>query len=270
MRRTAGILTILLLGGLASCSTHEPGNGHAWDGKVRVDGSLREVVREGRIDARVGLAALLPDRDLHALGALAGLRGEVTIVAGRTWLAYPGDAGGARHDVVPESAEQAALLVSARVPEWRRTTIDEDVAFADLDAWVERTARAAGVDVARPFPYLVEGPVKDLRWHVIDGRRLAPGPSSHEDHLRAAVAEELAAGTALLVGFFGPDHAGIFTHHTTRTHVHAIVEERRASGHVDHVVVGAGARLALPVPRAPEGVPAGSAGSGRMPGKSRP
>lgn len=57
--------------------------------------------------------------------------------------------------------------------------------------------------------------------------------------------------TGVLVGFYSSQHHGIFTHHGSDTHVHVVLAEENASGHVDGVTVGRGARLRLPAPSAP-------------------
>ena len=41
------------------------------------------------------------------------------------------------------------------------------------------------VGIEGPFPFLIEGPVSHLEWHVADGSKLAPGRSTHEAHKKA-------------------------------------------------------------------------------------
>jgi len=104
------------------------------------------------------------------------------------------------------------------------------------------------MDVTRPSPFVMTGRMADLRWHTIDGRRLVPGAGGHDAHANAAIREERAETSASLVGFYSDAHEGVFTHRGKRTHVHVVVREPLASGHVDHVVVPAGATLRLPAP----------------------
>src|SRR5687767_12880114 len=65
-------------------------------------------------------------RDAIAVGALSDLRGEVTIVDGRFWLAYP-EGDGTRVLDVEASDEEAALLVVGRPSEWKETRVETDV-----------------------------------------------------------------------------------------------------------------------------------------------
>ena len=56
----------------------------------------------------------------------------------------------------------------------------------------------------------------------------------------------------LLVGFYAENGAGRITHHSTRTHVHALVGtgDGRVAGHVDAVALKAGTIVRVPLRRA--------------------
>jgi acetolactate decarboxylase len=182
----------------------------------------------------------------YALGALSELRGEVTILDGKVWLAYPGEADATRVEATTSSGETAALLVAAKVSIWKDVRIPEDTAWADLEKRVETLAKNAGVNVEEPFPILVEGELSDLRWHVIDGRKATPGPSSHQQHMQMAAKGRAANVRAVLLGFFSKQHQGIFTHHGENIHLHVVDAERRVTGHVDAVSLKQGAVLRVP------------------------
>ncbi|MAF27108.1 MAG: hypothetical protein QF819_05715 [Gemmatimonadota bacterium] len=214
-------------------------------------GSLREVVREGRLDARVRLDEITPGPHTYALGALADLEGEVTIVDDEIWLSRTDEDGTVVTERMRTSEAGAAALVAARVDGWTRHSVGQDVPFEELDAWILRSALVAGVDTSSAFPFMVGGFVRDLDWHVIVGDRLPPGASSHEEHMATAVRDSLDVTHATLLGFHSTRHHGVFTHHTTNTHLHVVMKKPNASGHVDGVTVPAGAWLLLPE-RAPE------------------
>src|SRR5690606_17354732 len=122
--------------------------------------------------------------------------------------------------------------------------------FAALDDALARAVESAGLDSDAPHAFRIEGPVRDLQWHVIDGARLEPGPSSHAAHQAAAERGELAAGDALLIGFRSRRHHGVFTHHGSDTHVHVVLREPGITGHVDRVDLPAGTVVLLPAPGA--------------------
>jgi alpha-acetolactate decarboxylase len=213
---------------------------------VAVDtyGALHEIMHGGDTGPKADLAKLLPGPHLHAIGALSGLRGEITIVDDEVWLAYPQADGSARVTVSDASSEKATLLVTARVSRWTSITIPRAVTSATLDADIETLLRDAGIDTERPVPIAIDGPLVELDWHVVDGSKLGDG-AGHEDHVRTAVRGHLATATGSLVGFFSKHHAGVFTHMGRTTHLHAIVRGANVMGHVDATGIAAGAVLRI-------------------------
>jgi acetolactate decarboxylase len=81
---------------------------------------------------------------------------------------------------------------------------------------------------------------------VIDGRKLPGGPSSHAEHLQAAVQIQRENVDGRLIGFFSTRHHGVFTHHSSNTHIHVVLPDEKLSGHVDNVTIAKEAILMLP------------------------
>jgi acetolactate decarboxylase len=207
------------------------------------------MMHEGKTDAAVSLGTMLPDPDLFALGALAGLAGEVTVLGGMAYLAYPQGADEARTEMTEASAAGAALLVAARVPAWQRVTMPEAARFEDLDEAIAGLAGSVGWSADARFPFLMEGEFEALRFHVIDGARLPAGAGGHGDHTAASVKMERTRATARVLGFYSRTDEGVFTHMGSRTHLHCVLEEPLVSGHVDHIVVPAGTEVRFPAGR---------------------
>jgi acetolactate decarboxylase len=248
--RAIGLATLsVLLGGCGGAS-REPGVDASSppDAGVRIWGALHAVMMENDTAAVVSLATLTPDSTLYAVGAASGLAGEVTVVGGDVWLATPGEGDAVTYTTSRTSGARAALLIAARVPAWREVPIEEAIPFDSLDARIAALAAAAGVDVGAPFPFVIEGPLSRLEWHVVDGRRLVPGAKGHAAHLAASVRSSLDHAPAALIGFYSSAHEGVITHFGAFTHVHAVIPAAQASGHVDHVVVEPGATLRIPAP----------------------
>jgi alpha-acetolactate decarboxylase len=207
--------------------------------EVNVWGALREMIHDGRVEARVELASVL-GANSYGLGALAGMRGEVTILDGAAWISVgERDSGRATRGVTSDSA---ALLVMATVPSWRSITIETDISAADLDARIEQYIAAAGISTDRPVPFVVDGSV-EATWHVLKGPP-APGSNPH-DHARNAVVGT-HAGSANVVGFFSKKHQGIFTHMGHTVHAHVIDTGSSLAAHADELSIRAGAVLRLP------------------------
>jgi alpha-acetolactate decarboxylase len=238
------VLPLLLL--LSACAGAHRSSGDPWDGQVRVDGALRPMLHEGKTGATVKLARLLPDDALYAVGALAGLEGEVTVVGGEVYLSY----GREQRPVaerVEDSEAGAALLVSARVPAWRLTTTDNPIGFDQLDEAIAALAATTGMDVNGRFPFVIEGPVRDLEWHVLAGPPPEGAGDDHAGHLQNAVEFRLPNTRATLVGFYSPGDEGVFTHMGSKTHVHVVAGTPPGTGHVDHVIVLPGATVRFPL-----------------------
>lgn len=217
---------------LACCSSAAP-----VAPEVTVYGALREMIHDGRIEGRVELASVVRS-GTYGVGALEGMRGEITLVDGAAWLAVgERDGGKARQGVV---GERAALLVASNVSAWRDVAID--AAITDLDAAIERYAVSAGLSIDKPFAFVIEGEV-DATWHVLKGPP-TPGTSPH-DHARNAVVGTLA-GRATVVGFFSKTHVGVFTHMGHTVHAHVIDPRSGVGGHADQLTVRAGSTLRLP------------------------
>lgn len=242
--RAAGAFC-LLVGSLSTSGRAATRNTPAWDGTVRVDGALRAMFHEGRTGAVVSLESVLPGATRYGVGALADLAGEITIVAGKAYMSTP-DGEIARTTMVSASRAGATLLVTADVPRWQRVVLEEPIDFADLDDAIGRLAQAAGMDLETRFPFVLEGTFENLEWHVVDGSRLAAGGSSHQDHLAAAVRARRDRTTATLIGFYSQHDERVFTHMGSKTHVHCVVTDPVAAGHVDRVRVPAGATVMFP------------------------
>jgi acetolactate decarboxylase len=244
-KRLLTALALSLTACRASRDAREADEPRSWNGDVRIHGALRAMMHEGQTGPTVRLDSLLPNPRLYAVGALADLAGEVTVVGGQAYLAVPEGAGAARTDTSLRPTASATLLVATEVPDWVSVTTDRAIRFDDLDERIASLAAAAGWTPKDRFPFLLEGTFEKLRWHVIDGRRLAAG-GSHQDHQSAAVQAGRERARATLVGFYSDHDQGVFTHMGSRTHIHCVVHEPVASGHVDHIEIPAGITLRFP------------------------
>lgn len=207
--------------------------------EVRVWGALREMIHEGRIEGRVDISTVVAAKT-YAVGALAGMRGEITIVDGVAWVARGAHADGIASRTATD--ETAALLVVSRVVNWHTAVIRTDISFAELDARVERFAIDAGLTTDRPFAFVIEGDVA-ARWHVLRGPP-PPGSNPH-DHTRDAIVGNFS-GHATVVGFFSKHHEGVFTHIGQRVHAHVVVPADNIAGHADELTIRAGATIRVP------------------------
>lgn len=236
----AGLSTIALAL-VAGCAVRGP--------RVTQHGGMREVLREGRSQPRIALAEVLARPHAYAVGAMAGLDGEVTIVNGSALVARVRE--GELDVGPPRPGDQATLLTLTSVERWRDVVLATASAEAEFDSAIESAAMAAGIHLGNPFPFVVEGDFAALDLHVINGEcpmagGSDPAGSSAPYRLRL---DGPTRGT--LIGFYASGREGEMTHHGMRTHAHAVLEHagRTITGHVESVSIGAGARVRVPSAR---------------------
>jgi acetolactate decarboxylase len=249
----AGVLSACIL--VLACCNADPSASKAVTPPVasptRWFGALHAIMHEGRTEAAVKLADVVGGPGTFGLGALTGLNGEVTVIDGVAWLARPRPDGTAeirRADLAGADRDQgAALFVVAGVASWREIPLADDVAWSQLDAFLGAALQERGYALDVPIALRIEGPVANLRWHVVDGSKLEAG-ADHAEHARAAVSGRFERADAKLVGFYSTAHQGVFTHAGAYSHFHAVVDEPLTSGHVDEVTLLRGARLFVAAP----------------------
>jgi alpha-acetolactate decarboxylase len=216
-----------------------------WNGRVETWGTMREVMRDGKTDARVSLGDVTSSSGAIGIGALEGLTGEIALVDGTWWIArVDGDRLECSKGV--RRGDSATLLAVADVPRWWTVPIDHDVAAADFDALLARTARDMGL-WQPAWPFVVEGELVGVEAHVLRGECPFAGEVSAEHE---PIRRSFANVRGRLVGFHAPGSGGELVHHGQASHVHVILEQPEPFvGHVDAVGVAAGALLLVPAQR---------------------
>lgn len=240
---TIVVATALLL---AACSATSERAARPWTGTIESWGTLREALRDGRTEGRVALADVARD-DLWGVGAVEGLRGEITIVDGEPWVTE----GDPRRPVTRRGSaatERATVLFATEVREWRVVPITSGVDPSVLDEFLASQARQAGLDPSEPFPFVVEGGLRELHVHVVAGqcpiraRMMGTEAEAPPYELHAAEVD------GRLVGFYAPESAGLMCHMGSSSHVHVVLErDGGLTGHVETVGLAPGAVLKLPL-----------------------
>ena len=258
IRKTVLVVPVLAVAAGAALAQqagegHEPGpGGHAPASAapiggplaISVYGNFRAMVQTQDFAPKAQLGSLVQRGATEAVGAVAGLRGEITVVAGRLVVTY-----GMPCPTCGEPGEESAtLLAAARVTAWHRPVmLPSDLAGPALDAFIVAQARAAGVDVTRPFPVRMRGMLIGVRMHVL--RASNPHFKGHGSGHAMADQEEISAGRLAgdVVGFFAPPSAqGVITHPGEPFHYHWVDTGRTRTAHLDAFGMAKGAELLLP------------------------
>jgi len=164
---------------------------------------------EGDARPRIHLRQIEPRDGAFAIGPLAGLRGEITVIDGEAYIARADEAG---EHIELGFDRDAPFLVFGRVGEWQALPVPDDVRdVADLEQWLSGAAAVKGLREDEAFPFKIETSTSTVEYHII---------SSTEPGYRISQA----------------------------THLHVVSDDGRRSGHVDELYLGSDSVAYLPVP----------------------
>ena len=213
------------------------------DTEVRVSGALKNMMHKGDVSAKITLDTLMKYEHLYALGALENLKGEALILDSKSWSTSVEDKKIKFHKKLKG---KAALLVYANIDDWIEVGLPQrEMTKEELEEAIYVLAEKNGVDIENPFPFLINGEVKSLNWHVIDWED-GDMEHSHEKHVNSGLHDEFSDREVEILGFYSQHHQTIFTHHTTFIHMHFKTVDNKIAGHVDNVVTGNEVKLYLP------------------------
>ncbi len=214
---------LLVVVAVGTCTNKRRSDVHSYGSMEAImRGDLRPVVRLDTVSVR----------GTYAVGAEEQLAGEIVIMDGRLHVGHF-DSRGPFMDTA--SRPWAALLVTANVDRWISAELSHGL-YAP-DDMIEAAARHASIDVDEPFPFLLEGIVDTLRWHIVGGS------GSHT--LAGSTLSGYTVGQSVkIVGFHSRHHEGIWTHHGTHLHMHVLVDT--IVGHIDDIDFGPDMTIFLP------------------------
>jgi len=179
----------------------------------------------------------------YALGALENLKGEIQIFNGKPTITSV-----INNNLVIDTTfnQNANLLVYSSVKDWETIMVPNNVKnYEQFETYIESSANSFGIDTQKPFPFLLEGSVDSLQWHVIDWKE-GDTVHTHEKHKNAGLKGTLTNTKIEALGFYSKSHHAIFTHHSTNMHVHSKTLDEKIAGHVDDIVLGEKMILKLP------------------------
>ena len=211
---------------------------------------MHEVMGGGaeRAVALIQIDEVLDQPGLVAVGAAENLDGEITIYDGTAILTRARSAGPLTVTLDTGTNVGAAYLTTSAVDAWQDVTVDRDLDPKAFEQFLASTAEAGGIDLSKPFPFVVKGHVAGLRAHVVKGAcPMRPGAVIGEDQ-KPWVYEPLDRVAATVVGFRAAESVGNLTHPGTTLHAHAIfqVDGANVTGHVERMSVLRGALVRIP------------------------
>ena len=207
---------------------------------VHLIGEMRRMFTERDIRPNVDLSRLNTNAHLYALGPVAGLKGEVTVLDGQVFVSK---ADGARSTVDLEPKVRTVFLVYASVPAWRSVALPTNVVTEPDLATFLQSQLPANTRSA----FQVHGTALRARCHIQNYHGKAKD-LTHEAHDKAKVFFALTNAPVELVGFFTncEDDGGTFVHQGQTTHIHLVSTDRNHMGHLESIQLAPGAILLLP------------------------
>ncbi len=196
---------------------------------VHYRGALKTIMHQGDLSAKASPDSLANDH-IYGLGAATDLKGEWVLWNGHRWLSKV-ENGQLVTDKDPSGS--AAMLVWSHMDTFHEEVVLSFKNEAELQHKIMSEAAKKGIDTTAPFPFLLFGQM-EVDWHVIDWQ---PGDTehSHEKHRQAGLHGKRKLKNGQIIGFYSPNHAGIFTHHSTRLHLHLLDEANPLAAHVDEI-----------------------------------
>ena len=227
------------------------------EGLVEYVGAQKDVFVSGKASSVVSLEDLAGHKGLYAVGPIDGFGGEITIFDSEPHITKVHGS-----DYVAEKTwnHGAFFLVWTEQEQWKDMPIPVNVkGYVDLQKFVKARAEAAGIDVTKPFPFLISGTPVEIKWHInVD--RTEGKPVTKELFARSKQHFTTKNEPVDIIGFYSENHAGIFLPKYTPVikegsgmenaiHIHLVSRTSKAAGHIDDITFGDGMVLRLPKPR---------------------
>ena len=206
-RRTVitGIAAMIALGSLVTADAAIVGAKK--EGLVEYVGEQKEIFKTGKAASVVTLEDLADRKGLYAMGPVDGLDGEITIFDSKPYITK---VRGNDYTLDRSFKHGAFFLVWTEQTTWVDVPVPATVkGYVDLQRFVKEQAHKAGLDVTKPFPFLLAGTPVEIKWHInvdrTDGK-----PITNELFVKSKELFVTRNEPVDIIGFYSESHSGIF------------------------------------------------------------
>ena len=123
--------------------------------------------------------------------------------------------------------------------------IESQKFLKQFEDFLEYTALKAEIDTSKPFPFMIEGHIRKINWHVVNWNENNVN-HSREAHMASGLNGIVVEENVEIIGFYSKDHKGVFTHHNANWHMHFRAKDQNLAGHLDDLLLGEYMTLKLP------------------------
>jgi acetolactate decarboxylase len=247
-------VTVTILLGMLFVTAYAAIVGSKKEGLVEYVGAQKTIFSTGKALSVVSLEDLAGRKDLYAMGPIDGLDGEITIFDSKPYITKVRG-----KDFVMDNTFKhgAFFLVWTEQSKWQDVPVPAEVkGYVDLQKFVKSQAQAAGIDVSKPFPFLLAGTPVEIKWHInVD--RTEGKPITNELFVKSKEPFITKNEPVDIIGFYSEGHSGVFLSQyapaikevsgmKNAIHIHHVSRTSKASGHIDDLVMGEGMVLRLP------------------------
>jgi len=224
------------------------------EGLVEYVGAQRDIFKSGKASIVVSLEDLAGKKGLYAMGPVDGLDGEITIFDSKPYITK---VRGNDYTVDKTFKHGAFFLVWTEQTSWIDVPLTASVkGYIDLQNFVKEQAQKAGIDVTKPFPFLMTGAPAEIKWHInVD--RTEGKPITKALFLKSKEPYVTKSEPVDIIGFYSDHHAGVFLNQYSPAikegsgmenmiHIHLVAKTNKAAGHIDDITFGDGMMLRLP------------------------
>lgn len=225
-------------------------------GMIEYVGAQKDIFVTGKAEAVISLKELAQHAHLYAIGPVAGLDGEITVFNSKPYVSKM--LSNEDYQVTHSFDCEAFFLSWTTQKEWQEISIPETIQnYVDLQAFVKTQAAQLGIDVTQPFPFLLSGTPKELKWHInvdrTNGQFITKELFSKSKHSYVNKSEPVD-----IIGFYSENHAGLFISQFSPAikadsgiknsiHIHFVSQASKATGHIDDLILGSNMLLKLPI-----------------------
>ena len=224
------------------------------EGLVEYVGAQKDIFVSGKASSVVSLEDLAGRKGLYAMGPIDGLDGEITIFDSKPYITQ---VRGNDYTLDKTFKHGAFFLVWTEQANWIDVPLPAMVkGYVDLQKFVKEQAQKTGIDVTKPFPFLMTGTPVEIKWHInVD--RTGGKPITKELFVKSKAPFVTKNEPVDIIGFYSDHHVGVFLAEyapaikegsgmKNAIHIHLVSRTSKASGHIDDITFGDGMVLRLP------------------------